>query len=86
MGNVRISPGPAETEAFRLGIVSSIVLGAAAIGILSWIGVLTPVVGYVFVVLFPIYLLLVAVALNVWLNGLQDTTALRPVYRTKKPK
>jgi hypothetical protein len=38
------------------------------------------------VVLFPIYLLLVAVALNVWLNGLQDTTALRPVYRTKKPK
>jgi len=86
MGNTRISPGPAETEAFRLGIVSSIVLGAAAVGILYWIGAITPVVGYVLAVLFPIYLVFVAVALNVWLNGMQDATALRPVYRTKKPK
>ena len=37
--------------------------------------------GYVLVLLFPVYLLVVAVALSVWLGYDKDATDLRPVYR-----
>lgn len=87
MRTFRTSPGPAAAYAFRLGIVAASAVGLAVLGLLYWYGLLSPLLlGYVLLIVFPMYLVLVAVALSVWLGYDKDSTALRPVYRTKEPK
>lgn len=87
MRAIRTSPGPNAAAAFRLGILAGAVAGLAGVGLWYWFGSVAPLLlGYVLVLLFPIYLVFVAVALSVWLGYDKDSTALRPVYRTKEPK
>jgi hypothetical protein len=82
MDAVRIRPGPAAAAAFRLGMVAAAVVGLAAIAALYWLGRLSlPVVGYALVFLFPVYLVVAASALSVWLGYAKDASALRPVKR-----
>lgn len=78
------TPGPAADSAFRLGIVASVVLGLAAIGYLAWAGIAEEYqVAFYLVVVFPVYLLVVASVLSVWLGFGKDSASLRPVYRSK---
>jgi hypothetical protein len=63
------------------------VVGLAAVGVLYWAGSIgLAMLGYALLVLFPVYLVLVAVVLSRWLGYDRDVTSLRPVYRTKDPK
>jgi hypothetical protein len=60
------------------------VVGLAVVGLLYWLGSLGPVMaGYTLLVLFPVYLVFVAVLLSRWLGYDKDATALRPVTRPK---
>ncbi|MBX0297747.1 hypothetical protein [Haloarcula nitratireducens] len=84
MKPVRISPGPAAAHAFRLGVGAGALVGLGGIGLLYWVGSLTPAfVAYALVYLFPVYLVFVAAALSVWLGYDKDETALRPVVRER---
>jgi len=81
MSTLRITPGAAAQGAFRLGLLSAAVAALALIGLLYWLGELTlPLVGYTLVLLFPVYLVVVASALSVWLGFDKDARDLRPVY------
>ena len=80
MTTVRTKPGPDAASAFRLGIVAGAIVGLVGLGALSLDGTITPIVaGYLLVVVFPVYLVLVAVALSRWLGYDADASALRPV-------
>jgi hypothetical protein len=84
MSKTPVSPGPVAADAFRLGMVLGAVVGLAGIGLLYWVGTLAPIlIVYVLLAIFPVYLVLVAVALSLWLGYDKDVTALRPVYRPK---
>jgi hypothetical protein len=84
MKGVRVRPGPSAAAAFRTGIAAAALVGLAVVGLCYWLGVVDLVVaGYAVAVLFPIYLVVVAAALSVWLGYDKDATALRPVYREK---
>jgi hypothetical protein len=85
MTTARPAPGPDAARAFRLGTAAGALVGLVGAGLLYWTGTLTGLAfGYVLVLLFPVYLLLVAVVLSVWLGYDKDATALRPVYRTER--
>ncbi|MFB6101720.1 MAG: hypothetical protein ABEJ73_04070 [Haloplanus sp.] len=76
------TPGHAARGAFRLGVRTAIVVGLAGLGALYWSGALTlPTAVFVLLALFPVYLVLVAAALSVWLGYDKDATDLRPVHR-----
>ncbi|MDS0280698.1 hypothetical protein [Haloarcula onubensis] len=76
------SPGPDAAHAFRLGLRAGAVVGIAGIMALYYFGVIELLfAGYALLVLFPVYLVFVAVVLSVWLGYDKDATALRPVYR-----
>jgi hypothetical protein len=65
-------------------MVTAALLGLAAIATLYWAGILDPLTfAYLTVLLFPVYLVLAASALNVWLGYGKDVTDLRPVYRNE---
>lgn len=82
MARYSVSPGPVAAHAFRLGMIAAGVVGLVAIGLSYWLGQLTlPLAGYAVLVLFPVYLVLVASVLSVWLGYDKDVTSLRPVYR-----
>ncbi|MFW5905700.1 MAG: hypothetical protein ACOCUO_02520 [archaeon] len=84
MGTLRTSPGPAADHAFRLGIVAAAIVGLGGLGTLYWSRTISVwVAGYTLIILFPLYLVLVAVVLSVWLGYDKDATALRPVYRAR---
>jgi len=81
----RPRPGPDAARAFRLGIAAGGLVGLTVAAISFWFSTMTIFAfGYVFLLVFPIYLVLVAIALSVWLGYDQDTTSLRPVYRTER--
>jgi len=81
----RPRPGPDAARAFRLGMIAGAILGLAGVGLLYWTGAMTVLVlAYTVALLFPVYLVFVAVALSVWLGYNKDATALRPVYRTER--
>jgi len=83
-GTIPIGTGPAAAEAFHLGTLVGAVIGLSVIGLLYVTGTITAMLaGYTLVLLFPIYLILVAVVLSLWLGYDKDASALRPVYRTK---
>jgi hypothetical protein len=78
------SPGPDAARAFRTGLWAAGVLGLVAIGGAYWFGAIGPLfAGYALICLFPVYLVLAATALSVWLGYDKDATALRPVYRRR---
>jgi hypothetical protein len=84
---LRLEPGPAAAQAFRLGVYVGAVVGLAVLGLLYWTGSIgLAMTGYALFVLFPIYLVFVAVLLSRWLGYDRDVTSLRPVYRTEEPK
>lgn len=85
MPAANVTPGPDAHGAFRLGILSAVVIGLAALAFAYWFEVLAPVqIGYTLFVVFPVYLVFVASALSVWLGFGTDASDLRPVYREKK--
>jgi hypothetical protein len=82
MATLSRAPGPAARSAFRFGLLAAAVVGLAVLGALYWQGVLGPTTGlYVLLALFPIYLVIAASALSVWLGYDKDATDLRPVRR-----
>lgn len=83
MVELDIAPGPAAGQAFRLGLLAGAVLGLGGIGLVYWSGALPPVgIGYMLLVLFPVYLVLVAAVLSRWLGYGKDASSLRPVTRS----
>jgi len=85
MDDQRPPPGPDAARAYRLGMLTGVIIGLVVGGVLYWTGALTPLtLGYVMIALFPVYLIAVAVVLSVWLGYDKDITALRPVYKTKQ--
>lgn len=86
MTTLRTTPGPDAASAFRLGVAAGAVVGLVGLGVLYLEGIITPMIaGYLLVVVFPVYLVLVAVALSTWLGYDKDASALRPVYKPKDP-
>jgi hypothetical protein len=82
MDSLRVAPGPNADGAFRSGMMAAAVLALAGLGVLHWSGQLTLVLtGVVLLLLFPVYLVVVASALSVWLGYDGDMSDLRPVYR-----
>ncbi|SDX92931.1 hypothetical protein [Halobellus clavatus] len=85
MNSSRPAPGPDAARAFRLGMFAGALIGLTGIGLLYWSGALTLLLfAYTIVLLFPVYLVFVAVGLSLWLGYNKDATALRPVYRTER--
>ncbi|MFB6117242.1 hypothetical protein [Halosegnis sp.] len=80
MPTVRTPPGHAAAIAFRTGTIAAAVIGLGVIAVLYWGGSLSLLaVGYTVVALFPVYMLIVAAVLSVWLGYDRGTAALRPV-------
>lgn len=76
------SPGPIAERAFDRGFKAAVAVGLGGIGLLYWTGVLSltsPFHAAVTLVLFPIYLLGVAVLLAAWLGFGTDETDLERV-------
>lgn len=87
MDSIRIEPGQAAAQAFRLGMYVGALAGLVVIGLLYWSGQVGPVLaGYSLLLLFPVYLVFVAVVLSRWLGYDRDVTSLRPVRRTDGSK
>ena len=87
MESPRKTPGPTADRAFTTGIRTAIVGAFVCLGALYWFEVLTPLfVGVTLVVLFPIYLLVVASVLSVWLGYDRDPSDLRRVRRPDAPR
>ena len=84
MKDERPPPGADAGGAYGLGVMAVAVVGRLVAGALYWVGALGPLaLGYVVVALFPVYLIVVAVVLSVWLGYDKDATTLRPVYKPK---
>jgi len=78
------TPGPVAASAFKIGVLAAAIVGLAAVGFSYWYGLLNVVLlAYVLLLLFPVYLVLAASALSVWLGYGKDASDLRPVYREK---
>lgn len=81
----KTGPGPVARDAFRLGMVTAATVGLVAVGALYWAGTLTPpLLGFTLVLCYPVYLVLAASVLSVWLGYDKDATDLRPVYRERE--
>ena len=66
MNPSRPAPGPDAARAFRLGIFAGAIIGLVVAVVLYWYGTLTLFAfGYVLLLLYPVYLVLVATALSV---------------------
>lgn len=84
MTSVRVAPGTAADATFRLGVVAAVMAWLGALGLLYWVGAVTPLAaGVALLCLSPVYLIVVAAVLSVWLGYDKDATALRPVTRER---
>ncbi|GAB7010270.1 hypothetical protein [Halorubrum trueperi] len=84
MRSSRTSPGPVAAHAFSLGLKTGGTLGLVIIWTLYWLDQINLLLaGYALFVLFPVYLVLVAAGLSVWLGYDKGPAALKPVYRQK---
>lgn len=85
MARLKVAPGPDATHAFRLGLAVATLAGLVPIGVLYTQGTLPlPMLGFVLLALFPVYLVISASVLSVWLGFDKDATDLRPVTRNQK--
>jgi len=86
MGRLTNTPGPVARSAFATGMIAAAILGLTGVGVLWWAGLLDYVLlGYLLVLVFPLYLVFAASAINVWLGYGKDATDLRRVTRPKNP-
>ena len=84
MGSLTNTPGPVAHSAFRTGLIAAAVVGLAGVGSLYLFGLIDLILlGYLAAVAFPIYMVLAASVINVWLGYGKDATDLRPVYRER---
>ncbi len=82
MDGLKTKPGPDATRAFRFGMMAAVVAGLCAVALVYQYGAVSLyVLAYTVLILAPIYLVLVASVLSVWLGFDKDVTDLRPVYR-----
>jgi hypothetical protein len=82
MHGSRLTPGPIADHAFSLGLKAGALLGIVVIWGFYWAGQIDLLLaGYALIALFPVYLVLLATGLSVWLGYDKDISALRPVYR-----
>jgi len=82
MGTPGKSPGPAAHRAFRTGLWAAAVVALAVVGGLYWTGELAGYASlFVVVVIFPVYLLVVASVLSKWLGYGKTPADLRRVTR-----
>lgn len=85
MASPNVEPGPVADHAYRLGLITATIAAVVPLAVLAWRGVLTPLeVGLAVLAGFPVYLLVVASALSVWLGYDKDATDLRPVYHDRE--
>ena len=78
----RKSPGPAADRTFRTGVRAAAAGALAGLALLYGFGLLSPfLVGVTLVLLFPIYMLVVASVLSVWLGYDRGAADLRRVRR-----
>lgn len=85
MSTLKRNPGPAARTAFRMGILVAALAWLVAVAVLYWAGVFTVIsAAYALLIGFPVYLVVAASALSVWLGYDKDATDLRPVYREKE--
>jgi hypothetical protein len=81
---MHVSPGPDANRAFRIGMVIAVVAGLCFLGVLYWPRWISgKVLAFALVVLFPVYLLVAASILSVWLGFDKDPTDLERVYRDR---
>jgi len=76
------SPGPIAEQTFEAYSRMAAVSGAVVLGVCYWIGLLSlsdPLHVLTTLLLFPVYLLFVAILLGVWLGYATDERNLRPV-------
>ncbi|ERG91198.1 MAG: hypothetical protein J07HQW1_01230 [Haloquadratum walsbyi J07HQW1] len=79
-----VAPGPDAEQAFRLGIIAGAIVGIAAIAVIYMLGNTSVwFIGYVVVILFPVYLVVVAAILSVWLGYDVDPGQLEPVSKSR---
>ncbi len=75
-------PGPDAHRAFRLGLAAATVVAAVVIVALYWTGSVPPVIlGFMVLLVFPVYLVCAASVLSVWLGYDKDPTDLQRVTR-----
>jgi len=82
MAEAGLSPGPIAERTFERGFKVAMLGGLAGVGLLYWTGVLSVTNGVhisVTLVLFPVYLVLVAMVLGVWLEFATDERDLQRV-------
>lgn len=73
------SPGEVAQTAFRTGMLAAAILGGLGIGGLYWAGTSLTMVVYLAVLLYPLYLVLAAAAINAWLGYGSDAIPLERV-------
>ncbi len=84
MGSLSNTPGPVARSAFKIGMLAAAILGLALVGALYVAGLVGLILaGYLVVLVFPLYMVLAASVINVWLGYGKDAADLRPVYRQK---
>jgi choline-glycine betaine transporter len=82
-------PGPIADHTYETGLKWGAVGGVVAVGICFWLGILSvsnSVHVTLVVVLFPVYIVAVALVLGVWLGYETDERNLRRVTVTKPPE
>ena len=83
------SPGPIAERTFERGFKIAILGGLAGVGLLYWTGILSATNGVhisVTLVLFPVYLVFVAMVLGVWLGFATDERDLQRVTEEVDPQ
>jgi len=79
---VDASPGPIAEQAFETCFRMAAVSGVVVLGVCYWLGLLSlsdPLHVVTTLLLFPVYLLFVAILLGVWLGYATDERNLTPV-------
>jgi hypothetical protein len=78
------APGPDAEHAFRLGTIAGALVGIAVIAVAYLLGNTNVwFIAYAAVILFPVYLVIIAVILSIWLGYDVDPEQLEPVSKSR---